>query len=129
LEDGSIHLLRVRSLLKFLFHRPKCRATDSAVAHFVSYGTSFCRLMGCRAFFFGDFPLWPHCCSSSPSSLPVLTLALQAHASNVSCLSFRITAESSLIGEESALASKHPLLLASGGADHCVRMHSITLQG
>jgi hypothetical protein len=57
-----------------------------------------------------------------------LTATRQVHASNVSCLSFRPVVQCIGDGGEAATATSQPLLLASGGADHCVRIHSIALQ-
>jgi hypothetical protein len=80
--------------------------------------------MGCSAFFFSTTT--PLLYNFQPSSC-LHTPLQQAHASNVSCLSFRLITHSTRDCDDSAAAATLPLLLASGGADHCVRMHSIAL--
>jgi hypothetical protein len=77
--------------------------------------------MGCSAFFFSNItPYYLYLSSGSHTPLQ------QAHASSVLCLSFRVVAQSSRDHDDPAAAAA-PLLLASGGADHCVRMHSVAL--
>jgi hypothetical protein len=82
--------------------------------------------MGCFTFFFGktarDLLRFP---PFFPKGTPISPFQ-QAHASNVACLSFRTSTESSR-HDDSAAAPTRSLLLASGGADHCVRMHDIAL--